>query len=149
MPIITRYATIEDLEQLVPLFDGYRQFYGQEPDLGLARKFLSERFQHQESVVLVAERPSGNLVGFAQLYPSFSSVRASRTFVLNDLFVAPESRRKGVAKALLTKATHAGHALGAVRLSLSTARANEPAQSLYASQGWKRDDVFLYYTLAL
>jgi len=149
MTVIIRYATIDDLEDLVPLFDGLRQFYEQPSDLALAREFLSERFRHQESVVLVAEDSSGRLVGFTQLYPSFSSIRANRIFVLNDLFVAPDARRQGVAQALLKKTAQVGQSLGAVRLSLSTARTNEQAQSLYESQGWKRDDVFLSYTLAL
>ncbi|MDA3858006.1 MAG: GNAT family N-acetyltransferase, partial [Roseovarius sp.] len=89
------------------------------------------------------------LVGFTQLFPSFSSVSASRTFVLNDLFVVPEARRKGVAQALLAKAVQVGRALGVASLSLSTARANEQAQKLYESQGWKQDDFFLHYSLAL
>lgn len=148
MSVTVRYATIEDLEQLVPLFDGYRQFYGQESDVLLAHDFLAERFRHQESVILVAES-SRQMVGFTQLFPSFSSVRASRIFILNDLFVVPEARCQGVAQALLTMAAQAGRALGAVRLSLSTARTNEQAQKLYELQGWKRDETFLYYTLAL
>jgi GNAT superfamily N-acetyltransferase len=149
MSIAVRYATIEDLEQLAPLFDGYRQFYGQASDLRLAAEFLSERFRHQESLILVAVATSGTLVGFTQLFPSFSSVRASRTYVLNDLFVAPDARRQGVARMLLAKAADTARALGAIRLSLSTARSNEEAQKLYESQGWKRDEVFLYYALAL
>ena len=38
---------------------------------------------------------------------------------------------------------------GADRLSLSTAITNEAAQALYHSAGWKRDDQFLVYDLAI
>ena len=39
--------------------------------------------------------------------------------------------------------------LGAVRLSVSTAITNDAAQSLYHSAGWKRDDQFFIYHLAI
>ena len=149
MPITVRHATIDDLEKVAPLFDAYRQFYGQAADIELARGFLAERFRHQQSVVLVAVTPADEAVGFTQLYPSFSSVRAQRTFVLNDLFVAPAARRQGVAQSLLQKAADVARSLGAVRLSLSTARSNESAQSLYEARGWTRDELFYHYNLAL
>ena len=38
--------------------------------------------------------------GFVQLYPMFSSVRARRTWVLNDLFVEAQFRRGGIAGSL-------------------------------------------------
>ena len=91
-----RQAEIEDVDALVPLFDAYRQFYRQPPDLARARAFLAERFAHQESLVLLAEQ-DGEAIGFTQLYPLFSSVRTVRTWLLNDLFVAPAARRSGAA----------------------------------------------------
>jgi hypothetical protein len=94
--IQVRQASVTDLEALVPLFDGYRQFYGKPSDIPLARAFLLERFEHNQSVIFIATQPDGSAVGFTQLYPSFSSVSAARTFLLNDLFVAPAARRSGV-----------------------------------------------------
>ena len=149
MSVAVRYATIEDLEPLAELFDAYRQFYGQASDPPLAREFLAARFGYQQAVVLVAAAPSGELLGFTQLFPSFSSVRACRIFVLNDLFVAPEARRQGVARELLVRAADVARALGAGSLSLATARSNHAAQKLYESLGWQRDEFFLHYDLAL
>lgn len=149
MTVTVRQATIHDMDHLVPLFDAYRQFYGKSSDLSLARTFLTERFQHNESIIFLALSDTGSGAGFTQLYPSFSSVRAARTYILNDLFVAPEARRTGVGALLLNEAARFGRAAGAARLSLSTALANTPAQGLYESLGWKRDEVFCEYALAL
>jgi len=149
MPLTVRYASIDDLDDLAPLFDGYRQFYGQAPDLPRARAFIGERMRLRESVILVAAWPSGALVGFTQLYPGFSSIATRRSFILNDLYVAPEARRQGVAQSLLRRAAQAGRALGASSLSLSTARTNHAAQALYEALGWERDEAFLEYSLAL
>lgn len=147
MPI--RPATIEDLDALVPLFDGYRQFYGQAADAERARAFLAERFAHHQSVILLALDDAGAGAGFTQLYPLFSSVRTARTYLLNDLFVAARARRRGVAAALLRAAAAHAKALGAIELSLSTARDNHPAQALYESLGWQRDSHYCEYSLPL
>ena len=144
-----RQGTIHDLDTLASLFDGYRQFYGQPADRARAREFLAERLGHEESLILLALDGQGEGVGFTQLYPLFSSVRTVRTCLLNDLFVAPSARRHGVAAALLKAAAKEARSLGAASLSLSTALDNAPAQALYESLGWRRDQEFCEYGLAL
>ncbi len=73
----------------------------------------------------------------------------ARVFVLNDLFVSPTARRLGVGEALLTAATDHARQLGAVRLSLNTDVQNLPAQALYESMGWARDQKYFAYHLSL
>jgi GNAT superfamily N-acetyltransferase len=149
MNIQIRQATIHDLDVLVPLFDGYRQFYRQASDPALGRRFLSERFAHHESLIILACDAQQRGLGFTQLYPLFSSVRAVRTYLLNDLFVASDARRHGVAKALMLASAEHARALGAASLSLATALDNSAAQALYESLGWRRDLQFCEYGLAL
>ena len=146
--ITIRQALLSDLDAVSILFDAYRQFYGQTSDEDAAKTFLRARFEHGQSVVLLAES-QGQAVGFTQLYPSFSSVSMARVFVLNDLFMAPTARRLGVGEALLTAAADHARQLGAVRLSLNTDVQNLAAQALYASMGWERDQKFYAYHLAL
>ena|ERR1051325_3177445 len=148
MSIIVRQATIHDLDVVAPLFDAYRQFYAQPADLALSRRFLAERFQHAESVILLAlNEADGEGVGFTQLYPLFSSVRATRRYLLNDLFVTPARRRFGVAAALLHAATAHARAMGVSGMSLSTANDNVAAQRLYESMGWELETGFREYNL--
>jgi len=144
-----RRATSDDLDQLVPLFDGYRQFYGKTSDLSVARQFMTDRISHGESVMLIAEDPGGTAIGFVQLFPSFSSVLAAPIYLLSDLFVAPAARRRGVGALLLETAAETARAAGAVRLELSTAITNVSAQRLYKALGWKRDEEFYVYSLSL
>ena len=144
MSHIIRPATLDDLDQLVPLFDAYRQFYGQHSDLIVARQFLNDRLTRNESVVLVAENGGGTAIGFVQLYPTFSSILAAPMYVLSDLFVTPEVRRRGVGTLLLQSAVETARATGAVRLELATAITNVSAQRLYESLGWQRDEFRLY-----
>jgi GNAT superfamily N-acetyltransferase len=146
--VTVRPAHFDDLDALAQLFDGYRRFYGKPADVDGARAFLGERMAKGDSVIFLAER-AGKAAGFTQLYPSFSSVGMARTYILNDLFVAPEHRAAGAAEALLAAAQDYAKDGGAIRLTLSTQFENRPAQALYEKHGWARDDKFCVYNLKL
>lgn len=144
-----RRATLEDLDRLMALFDAYRQFYGRQSDVFVAKHFLHDRLSRGESIVLIAEDHDGAAIGFVQLYPTFSSVLAAPIYLLSDLFVAPEARRRGVGTLLLKSAAETGRTAGAVRLELATAITNVTAHRLYEALGWKRDEEFYQYGFSL
>jgi len=147
--ISTRLATLDDLDAVASLFDAYRQFYRQAPDLPLARRFIHERLQRNESVLIVAETGTNTVVGFCQLYPTFCSVRAAPTYTLYDLFVSPEARGTGAGRSLMLAAEAHAVRVGVARMELSTARNNTVAQSLYESLNWVRDEAFFVYSKSL
>jgi GNAT superfamily N-acetyltransferase len=144
-----RKATNEDAARVAPLFDKYRQFYGQPSEPAMAETFLVERLGQEESVVFVAEDDDGTMLGFTQLYPGFSSVRTAATFVLNDLFVEEQARGRGVARRLVEAAEDFARSRGVLSLSLSTAQDNHAAQQLYRDMGWQQDSRFLTFTRSL
>ena len=143
-----RRATSLDTGLVAALFDAYRQFYRRPAGLDGARRFIADRLARGDSAIFLAF-DGADAVGFTQLYPSFSSVSMAPIFVLNDLFVAPGGRRKGVGAALLDAAADHARAEGAVRLTLTTEVSNVTAQSLYERKGWVRDTVFYTYNFAL
>ena len=140
-------ATIGDLDELVPLFDGYRQFYGRRSDPAGARGFLGDRIAREESVIYLAYTGPREAAGFTQLYPSFSSVSLKPLWILNDLFVRSDIRRGGVGRALLERARQHAIDTNTKGLVLSTGVTNKAAQTLYESCGWQRDDEFFQYHL--
>lgn len=140
-----REAGLADLDALAPLFDAYRQFYGLAPDPALSREYLGARLARAESIVLLAEDAAGAACGFCQMYPTWDSLRAAPLYVLYDLYVVPEKRRAGTARALMVAAQGLARARGAARMELSTARGNAAAQRLYETLGWERNDEFLAY----
>jgi ribosomal protein S18 acetylase RimI-like enzyme len=143
-----RRAGPEDLDALASLFEAYRRFYEQPDDLPKSRAFVAERLTRGDSVIFVAEE-AGELRGFTQLYPLFSSTACRRLWLLNDLYTTGSARRKGVARALMEAAR--GHAIetGATGIELSTAHTNLPAQRLYESLGYVMDRTFRAYSLRL
>jgi GNAT superfamily N-acetyltransferase len=138
-----RRATLEDLKPLARLFDAYRVFYEQTSDLSAAEAFLQDRITHNESVIFIAEEDD-RMLGFTQLYPTFSSVSLERFYILNDLYVSAETRGRGIGKAILKHCQDWVIKQGYKGLSLETASDN-PAQKLYEREGWSRDEGFYHY----
>ncbi|MEM8999916.1 MAG: GNAT family N-acetyltransferase [Bacteroidota bacterium] len=128
---------------IAPLFNDYRVFYGQRTDITAALDYLEERFDHGETVIFLAF-DKHEPIGFTQLYKTFSSVSLQPFFILNDLFVKPGVRKKGVGKALLEKAKSYCIQLKYKGLALETAIDN-PAQKLYETLGWKKDPKVYHY----
>ncbi len=142
--VAVRQAVAADIDALAVVFDQYRRFQGQAGNLAAARGFLAERFDHGESIAFIATA-QGAAVGFAQLYPSYSSVSLSRVFILNDLFVLEAARGRRVASQLLSAVESYAWSLGASRVTLNVARTNVSAQQVYTARGWKQDDQFFMY----
>jgi GNAT superfamily N-acetyltransferase len=142
--ITVRQAVFSDVGELSGLFDLYRIFQGKESNIEAARSFLQARFDHGESVVFMAHEGSAPL-GFAQLYPSYSSTALARVFILNDLFVHETGRRKGAASKLLAALEGYALAHGAARVTLNVAMENKPGRELYESHGWSKDEQFVMY----
>jgi len=145
-----RRATPSDLDLVAPLFDAYRQFYHCPPDAGVARAFIAERLAQGDSVIFVALE-AGSGLGFVQLFPVFSSTaaRPGRLWLLNDLYVSASARARGIGRALMEAARGLAVETGARGLFLQTARDNAAAQRLYQSLGYRRDELFLVYEIAL
>ena len=143
-------AELRDVPAIAPLFDQYRVFYDQISDVELAKCFLEERIQKDQSVLYYAQlEGTDQLIGFVQLYPSFSSVSAQPLWILNDLFVTENVRRSGAGRALLREAARMARLTGAKGLSLSTSGQNKAAQKLYESEGYIRDTVYWHYDLQI
>lgn len=149
MPPTVQLATTLDREALAPLFDSYRQFYEQAPDLEAARRFIEDRLNKSDSDILIARNGEGEAIGFIQLYPTFCSIAAKPIAILNDLYVHSSHRKTGVASLLMDEAQRLGQKRGWAYLLLSTAHTNTRAQALYEQKGWALDTVYRYYTLTL
>jgi len=140
-----RRAERRDLLQLTLVFNNYRKFYKQPQDLEACKTFIKRRLQNNDSYIFVATMKS-QLVGFVQLYPSFSSVAMEKIYILNDLFVSEQARKHGAASKLMQRAEEFANNNQACRLVLETHKDNLPAQSLYVKRGWKKDFESYYFT---
>jgi GNAT superfamily N-acetyltransferase len=144
-----RPALDSDIPALMPLMRGYCEFYKADPpDAGLdemARALIATT--DDQGMLLVADE-GGQVIGFAAVGWKWSSLRAARIAVLEDLFVAPEARGKGAADALIEACASRARANGAPVMTWLTAPDNHRAQAVYNRVGG-RSDPFLEYELEL
>ena len=137
-------ADIASLEQITLLFNAYRMFYEQTSNLEGARQFLQERIVNQESVIFLAMEGE-SAVGFAQLYPTFSSVGMKKGYILNDLFVETTYRKKGIGRALIQEVFQFCKERNARFVQLETAPDNVPAKTLYENMDMQLSNDFDCY----
>ena len=137
-------ATLKHLDDLVPLFDGYRMFYKQASNPEKAKEFLTHRITNNESVIYIAYLDN-KAVGFTQLYPLFSSVSMEPMYLLNDLYVDATIRNKGIGQQLIQAAKDLCVEKQYKGLGIQTEVTN-PAQHLYERVGFKKDpDLHLFW----
>lgn len=141
----TRRAALEDLPQLAQLFDEYRVFYHKGSDVYGAVEFLKQRIANEESVIYVAEEEN-NLMGFTQLYPIFSSTNLKHAWLLNDLYVNPNSRGKGVSIALIDEAKELVRDTNSHGMMLETDKTNDIGNKLYPRTGFELDKDHNFYS---
>ncbi|WP_447642324.1 MULTISPECIES: GNAT family N-acetyltransferase [Chitinophagaceae] len=140
-----RKANINDLDDLAILFDGYRVFYEKASDMAAAKFFLKERLDNMDAALFVAEDVSKQLVAFTQLYPLFSSTRMRKLWLLNDLFVDPAFRGKGISVALIEKAKELCRDTNACGMLLETAKSNTIGNNLYPKTGFELNATSNFY----
>ena len=149
MSINIKKVSLNEVKEVAKVFNAYRVFYGQASDLPLAEEFLKQRVQNNESVIFCIFDEDNNALAFTQLYPSFSSVSAKKSWILNDLFVDENHRKRGYAKALMQKAKEMVQEDDSKGIFLQTAKSNVNAQALYESLEYERDEEYYSYYLSL
>ena len=140
---------IENLAQLVPLFDEYMVFYEKESNPLKHEAYLRERIENNEATVFIAYDNNDQPVGFVLNYHSFSSTALGRIIVLNDLYVSATERNKGIGQRMIDRTLELAKELGAVRVDLGTAKTNIQAQGLYEKIGFAQDTEFYSYSYSL
>jgi GNAT superfamily N-acetyltransferase len=139
----------QQLETLLPMIAAYQRFYEvEEIDAERNRAFFSRFLAPSENGMLLGAWHENELLGYACLYWSFTSLVPAETVLMNDLYVDSASRGQGVGRALIEAAAEVARERGAQRLEWATAPDNETAQRLYDSTGAERS-TWIEYELPL
>lgn len=146
-----RKATIQDLDQLTPLFDQYLVFYKKPSNYEKHKLYLKERIENNEAIIFMAfdDQIKDKAIGFTLIYPTFSSILLSKILILNDLFVDSTIRNNGTGEKLILKTVELAKELGVNLIRLRTAKTNVKAQGLYHKMGFVRDNLVYTYDLAV
>jgi GNAT superfamily N-acetyltransferase len=144
-PII-RPPTPADREALLALMDAYIvDFYRQpRPPAERVEALVDRLAEGVEGAQLVAEADDGELVGFATLYFTWSTLSAERIAILNDLYVSASARGAGIATPLFQGALALSQERGCVTMEWQTATDNHRAQAFYAKMGGRKGEWLSY-----
>lgn len=142
--MLIRKAEINDLTSIENLFCNYLRFYKREINQTKVTTFLTDRMKNNESVIFLAYE-NDKALGFVQLYPGFSSLSQSKTWILNDLYIDAGKRGQGIGKKLMKFAMDFCKQDKAAFISLQTAKDNTTAQNLYENLGWVKDEEYFTY----
>ncbi len=138
-----------EFEALLPLIAAYQRFYEVKTvEEERNRVFFSRFLAPSENGMLLGARADGNFVGYACLYWHFTSLLATETVLMNDLFVAERARGRGVGRGLIEASADVARERGAAYLEWATAPDNITAQRLYDSTGAARSE-WVEYELGL
>jgi GNAT superfamily N-acetyltransferase len=139
----------DDLPELLPLMRSYCDFYDAAPAdedlLAMSRALIAD--PDGQGLQILGRDGDGRAVGFATVFWTWSTLRAGRIGVMNDLFVDPSARGSGLAESLIDECVERCRARGVRSLGWQTATDNHPAQAVYARVGARRDERWLDYSL--
>jgi GNAT superfamily N-acetyltransferase len=143
-----RTARADEVEELLPLMRAYCDFYESSPsDEGL-RTMLSTLIDEPAQGAVFIARDGGKAVGVATLDWKWSSLKGARMGYLEDLFVDPAARGKGIADALIEICADRCRELGMPAMQWATAPDNHRAQEVYNRTG-ADSELLLEYDLGL
>jgi ribosomal protein S18 acetylase RimI-like enzyme len=143
--VTIRQPLVEDTSRLKELMIQYIVgFYKfREPDDAKLNELIHVLLEQREGIQFVAES-EGKLVGFATLYFSYSTLRATKIAVMNDLFVIEEFRGQGAAAKLFAACKGYAARNRYANMSWTTAKDNLRAQRFYEKMGGERGDWLTY-----
>jgi ribosomal protein S18 acetylase RimI-like enzyme len=133
MPITPSHHAFD---QVAALFDDYRTHYGQPPSRESTRDWLHDQLAKHAMKVAAAVH-ADQVCGFITTAVLPASLMLGTAWSIRDLYVAPQHRRSGIARALLQYVIDDARAAGAYRVSLQTETDNTPALTLYAAAGFQ------------
>jgi GNAT superfamily N-acetyltransferase len=138
-------VTAAQFEELLPLIAAYQRFYEvDDVDDDRNRAFFRRFLAPSEDGMLLGARAAGRFAGYACLYWHFSSLRATESVLMNDLYVEPGQRGHGVGRALIEASAAVARERGASHLEWATDPGNHTAQRLYDTTGAERSEQLEY-----
>jgi GNAT superfamily N-acetyltransferase len=134
------------LLRLLPLMRAYCDFYSVQPSdaalLAMSRALIADPVHEGVQLLATAD---GEDAGFATIFWSWETTTSGRIGVMNDLFVTPASRGRGISSVLISACLERCRDHGAIRMVWQTAVDNLAAQAVYDHVGATRESWIDYW----
>jgi GNAT superfamily N-acetyltransferase len=148
-PFTIRPARVEDCSTIVDLIRELAVYERLEHEVRAgAEEIRSNLFGPRPYAEALIAEVDGGAVGIALFFHNFSTFRGQPGIYLEDLFVRPEHRGRGIGKALLASLARIGLERGCGRLEWSVLDWNEPSIGFYRSLGALPQDDWTVFRVA-
>lgn len=149
MSTVIRPAEPSDVPTIVALIRELAEYEHLEHEVVLEEAMLHEHLfgARPYAEVLIASA-DGAPVGFALFFHNFSTFLGCPGIYLEDLFVRPDARGRGLGKALLVELARLARTRGCGRIEWAVLGWNEPSIAFYQSLGARPKDEWVLYRLA-
>lgn len=143
-----RPAEAADVPVIAELIRGLATFEKLDDQVSMTEERLAENLfgQHRYAETLLAE-DDGTPVGFALFFHNFSTFLGLPGVYLEDLFVIPEYRGRGIGRALLRELARLAVERGCGRLEWSVLDWNSDAIGFYERLGARPNSEWTVYRL--
>jgi GNAT superfamily N-acetyltransferase len=144
-----RAATADDAVLLCDFVRELAEFEGLTHECAITPEAVAEHVlgPRRCSAAIIAES-DGQPAGFALYYRTFSTFAAKPGIFLEDLYVRPDFRKRGIGRALLAAVAQIAHARAGGRLEWTALKWNSKALALYESVGANRLDEWTILRMA-
>ncbi|MEB8143328.1 GNAT family N-acetyltransferase [Mammaliicoccus sciuri] len=139
-----RRLQLNEIEQVVSVFDDYRVHFGHQSDIKTTYEFIYRNVSREDTVIFIAEA-NEQVIGFVQLYKMLSSMKMSNLLIINDLFLTADARGQRIGEQLMNQAFTYGKENGYETIYLETEKSNITGNRLYQKLGMQIDDEHNYY----
>ena len=148
MKIETKKVEEKDIPQIIRLISEFAEFEKLSEWCQITEDDLREAiFGNSAFVQARAAYADGKCVAYALFFPVFKSFRGERSIFLEDLYVSPEMRGKGLGLRMLKEVAQAAKAQNFVRMDWQALKWNEAAINFYKNLGAETDDENLDFRL--
>jgi GNAT superfamily N-acetyltransferase len=136
VPDVIRPARPDDMPQVVALIRALSEFERLPgPDDAAAARLAADAFAHPPRFEVAVAEVDGDVVGYALYFMVYSTFLARPSLYLEDLFVHPRARSRGLGRALLCRLAAEAQARGCGRFEWTVLDWNVRAQSFYERLG--------------
>jgi ribosomal protein S18 acetylase RimI-like enzyme len=106
------------------------------PDRAKITRVIEQLLRNKSSGILLIAREGGKAIGVT-VATSLPSTEAGSMLVVQDLFVEPRLRRRGIGRALVTKLLEEARSIGVERIDFEILSTNEAATRFWQSMGFR------------
>ena len=149
MKVTLRRAQVSDLERLQPLVRAYHEFEDIDSSGSSRRAALRRLLGDPAAGGIWLIYANAELAGYIVLCRGFSIEFDGFDAFIDEFYLDPEFRRKGIGGEALEAIKNEARRLDINALHLEVARDNEPARRLYLARGFEAREKYVLMTAEL